>query len=153
MVVSVARVRRYQHVRTLQAIERKKLEEEEKHQAEIEKNRLADLKVNEGTLSLGRFVIAIKPSGRGSSERPTADFELIVRCNEKEVKEYVEARSVQVHNELVSALVGMSREDFLAVDGKRRTHKKILSTLNQWLAHEYSGARVEEVWFSDLVVE
>jgi hypothetical protein len=150
-VVSVAAVKRIRHVRERQALELKERELEEKKRQEIENSRLADLKSAENVLSLGRYVVALKPVGRGPA--PKADFELFVRCSEKEVREYVETRTVQVRSELTSALVGMAREDFLAIDGKRRTHKKILLILNQWLAREYSGARIEDAWFGDLVVE
>jgi hypothetical protein len=149
--VSVAAVKRIRHVRARQALELKERELEEKKRQEIENSRLADLKSAENIVSLGRYVVALKPVGRGPA--PKADFELFVRCSEKEVREYVEARSVQVRSELTSSLVGMAREDFLAIDGKRRTHKKILLILNQWLAREYSGARIEDAWFGDLVVE
>ncbi|MFL5813323.1 MAG: hypothetical protein ACJ763_07070 [Bdellovibrionia bacterium] len=149
--VSVAAVKRIRHVRARQALELKERELEEKKRQETENSRLADLKSAEYVVSLGRYVVALKPVGRGPA--PKADFELFVRCNEKEVREYIEARSVQVRSELTSSLVGMAREDFLAIDGKRRTHKKILLILNQWLAREYSGARIEDAWFGDLVVE
>jgi hypothetical protein len=155
-VVTVAAVKRIRHVRARQALELKAREIEEKKRQEIENSRLSDLKSAENVLSLGRYVVALKPVGPGysvSGAAPKADFELFVRCNEKEVREYIEVRTVQVRSELTSALVGMSREDFLAVDGKRRTHKKILLILNQWLAREYSGAHIDDAWFSDLVVE
>lgn len=154
IVISIAGLKRISHDRAERALALKEHEAEEKHLKEIEESRLADLKPSENVLSLGRYMISLKSSGRTAADGPaSADFELFVRCNEKEVREYVEARSVQVRSELTSALVGLSREDFLAVDGKRRTHKKILLILNQWLAREYSGAHIDEVWFSDLVVE
>jgi len=157
-LVSIASVQRIHTVRVQRALEQKQRQLEEKRLAQIEQSRLEDLKVSENVVGLGRYVVSLKPIGKpvgtkSSSDPLTADFELFIRCNDKEVREYIEARSVQVRSELTSALVGMSREDFLAVDGKRRTHKKILLTLNQWLAREYSGARIEDAWFSDLVVE
>lgn len=154
VAVSVAGIKRISHDRAVRALAQKEHEAEEKRLKEIEETRLADLKPSENVLSLGRYMISLKATGPTSSGAPaSADFELFVRCNEKEVREYIEARSVQVRSELTSALVGLTREDFLAIDGKRRTHKKILLILNQWLAREYSGAHVDEVWFSDLVVE
>ncbi len=158
-IVSVAAVKRISHVRAQRALAQKAREAEEKRLHEIESSRLSDLTSAEKVVSLGRYMLALRPGASApqlsgsSASRVTADFELFARCNEKEVREYIEARTVQVRSELTSALVGMTREDFLAVDGKRRTHKKILLTLNQWLAREYSGARIEDVWFGDLTVE
>jgi flagellar basal body-associated protein FliL len=152
IVVLVLGIQRISQMRARRALEAKELAAEQKRLADLQNNRLADLTFQQDTLDLGRFVVSLK-SPDGGATRPTADFELFVRCNNKEVRDYVEARTVQVRSELTSSLVGMTREDFLALDGKRKTHKKILTTLNQWLAREYSGARIEEIWFSNLVVE
>jgi flagellar basal body-associated protein FliL len=153
--VGITGVQRIQHSRAERALAQKEHEQELKRLEDIENARLADLKAPETIVQLGRYVVTLqRPTGvRASGPAPTADFELSIRCSNKEVREYVEARLVQVRSELTSALVEMKREDFLAIDGKRRTHKKILLILNQWLAREYSGARIEDAWFTDLVVE
>lgn len=124
-------------------------------EAELEKKRLAELadwqsaqiKIKQNSLDLGRFLVELGPNHQ------QADVQLVIRCNDKAVRDYVETRQVQARNAITTAFIGVKREDFLSVEGKKKLQKKLLTHLNSWLSREYPGGKVEDLFFTNLLVD
>lgn len=119
---------------------------EAEYQKTLNEFREADDKLKKRTLDLGRFLIPLK------EPRTHADFNLSVVCADVEVCEYIQTHTVEAKSEVTSALLGLGREDYLSIGGKQRVRRRLLATMSTWVDREYRGAKIENVFFTELSV-
>lgn len=112
---------------------------------------LEEEKLRTTTTSLGRFTLELKPvpgtrMGRGVVNM--AEAEIMVRCDEKETRDYLDKNSARVRSQLFSVLTAIDREELISRDGKKKWKAIIIKRLNSWLPH----GRVVDLYFSRLIV-
>lgn len=113
----------------------------------LEEYREADEKLKRRTHDLGRFVIPLK------EPRTNADFNLSIVCADAEVCDYIQTHTVEAKSEVTSALIGLTREDFLSIGGKQRVRRRLMGSLSTWIDREYRGARIENIFFTELSIK
>jgi flagellar basal body-associated protein FliL len=112
------------------------------------------------TVSLGLFTVELKqtlPTRAVETARKlgvvqAAELEVILECASESACEYLGKAMPQARSEVVSALVGLERDDLLSREGKRRIRKLIQERLNQWLSGHGVEGKVENVYLGRLVV-
>lgn len=105
-------------------------------------------------VDLGFYTVEVypAPSSPDSNIKNRVDIGFGARCNDRETREFLDARQAQVRSEISSLLVGLQREELLTPLGKYRLKKKIHDRLNRWIYGEYPKGRLEEVFISDLTI-
>lgn len=111
-----------------------------------------ELRQRESIFTIGNFHIELFSSS--AEEKVTrkkaslAEVEIVVLCDNQETREFLEARTDQVKNQITNVLTAFEREELLSREGKKRLKGLILKKLNEWLPH----GKIQEVYFTKVLL-
>ncbi len=137
-------------------IREKNLEEQRRvteafHKAEEEKKRNRP----PSYFSLGSFSLELKEEPgvvlpKNSSN--SAEFEIVVQCDEPELCEWVSQHVELARGELSSLFVPTSREKLLSVSGKKAFREEIRDVLNRWLETQNQSGQILDILFPRFIL-
>lgn len=104
-------------------------------------------------VAIGSFYIEIKKHPDAPARTPPgvshlAEIELVLDCDEKGTRDYIEAHQPQVRNELTNVFLATDREELMSRDGKKRLKKAVMDRMNQWLPK----GTVKDVYITKLTI-
>ena len=100
-------------------------------------------------LPLGSFTLELRqPAGGTPANLNLADVEIVVECDTKETRTYLEDNLAQARNQVTNVFVAIDRGELLSADGKARLKKSLLDSLNASLPK----GRIENLYISKLVL-
>ncbi len=144
-------IKRYQiHL----AEQRAQLSEAEKlarHAQEILKRAQDDARIHSSQILIGTFQVELNQAPgekkiRGM--RYVADLDVVVVCDDKPTREYIQENLLAARGQVSSAIVPMQRADMLTREGKNHLKRLMQLKLNAWLPF----GKVEEVHFVRLIL-
>jgi flagellar basal body-associated protein FliL len=121
-----------------------------KHLSELIKKETEEARRRASLVSLGKYTIELKEMVEqtlGLNQLNTAEVEIVILCDGKETREYIESHMVYVRNQMTNVLIAMDREELTSREGKKRIKMLITRRLNEWLPH----GKVEDIYFSKLI--
>lgn len=122
-----------------------------RHLNEFFKKQSEEAKQKTSTVTIGSFTIELKdlPNQKNiPGVMNMAEIEMVLECDGKDTRVFVEKNLDLVRNQVTSLLFAMDREELMSKEGKRRLKKIIQERLNGWLP----SGRIEDLYFSRLVV-
>jgi flagellar basal body-associated protein FliL len=127
-------------------------EKSAKHLSEFIRRQAEENKRKAGLISLGSFTIELRaPQGR--KKRPygvfdMAEIELVLDCDSKETRDYIEEHQPQVRNQVTNYFTAIERAELMTQEGKKRVKKSLMERLNLWLPK----GKVEDVYITKLLL-
>lgn len=115
-----------------------------------------EARIKQSMLSLGTFTVQmIPPEGKKiRGVQNMGELDLVVECDQKNTRDYLEGRAPQIKDVLSAALRPQDRELILTVEGKEALKRSIMQGLNdaleQWLPGQ--NARVVRVFIQRMVI-
>jgi flagellar basal body-associated protein FliL len=106
-------------------------------------------------LNIGTFSVELKSSvPRTSSGRVfnTAEVDVVLQCDSSETRSYLDEHIVEARNQLTNVFTAIDREEFLTRDGKKKLKREIARKLNAWISQALPHAKVQDVFFSKLLM-
>jgi flagellar basal body-associated protein FliL len=151
VVTSVAGHRYYLHVREMRVRAARITRERDAILAEFLRKRSEIAKRKNSTLLLGGFTVALAPSpdGRDPSSFHSAEVEIVLECDSKESRDFLEEHITEARNETTDAFVHVGTQDLMGPEGKAFLKRQLQQRLNLLLPK----GRVESVYFSKLVLD
>jgi flagellar basal body-associated protein FliL len=128
-----------------------RVDEGAEHFGEFVRKQAAEAKHKSSLMGLGQFTVELKPVPNQKVVPGVvnmAEVELVIECDSKETREYIEDNLAQARNQVTDVLFLLDREAVLTREGKRKLRKTLIEKLNLWLPK----GKVEELYFSKLVV-
>lgn len=132
-------------------LEAQRLVTEAFHRAEEEKRRNRP----PSYISMGSFSLELKeepgviiPKNASNS----AEFEIVIQCDEPELCDWVSAHIELARGELSSLFVPTSREKLLSISGKKAFREEIRDILNRWLETQGKTGQILDVLFPRFIL-
>jgi flagellar basal body-associated protein FliL len=97
-------------------------------------------------LTIGEFTVELKDSENGTIN--LAEVELVVECDSKETRYFLEDNLARARNQVTNAFVPLERSEFLTADGKERLKRRLMDALNAIIP----AGKVENLFFSKLIL-
>lgn len=139
------------HSITAQEIQRREFMMRTAQQNELAKKLADEEKLRSSIVTMGKFTLELNPIAGQRLNRGVvnmAEVEIVLRCDSKATREYIETHFTHARSLLVTALVAMDREELLSHDGKKKWKAILMKVLNQWLKE----GQVEDLYFARLLV-
>lgn len=108
-------------------------------------------KLRSSIVTMGRFTLELNPlPGQKLSHgiMNMAEVEIVLLCDSKKTREFVESHYTYARSLMVTALVAMDREELLSHDGKKKWKSILMKVLNHWL----KDGEVVDLYFARLIV-
>jgi len=115
------------------------------------KKETEETKRRASVITMGSFSMELKnPLGRtpANSKVDMAELEVVLLCDDKETREFIEENMVKVRNQMSNILTAVDREELMSRDGKKKMKRLIIRRLNEWLTH----GKIEDLYFSKLLL-
>jgi hypothetical protein len=151
LVIGVTGHRYWGHIHDLRMRAARMARQQNAILAEFLKKRSDMARRRNATLVLGGFNIALQaePGSRGpSSSYRLAEMEIVIECDSKESRVFLEENIDRARNEVTNTFVNVDRQLLMTPEGKNRLKHALLDRLNLLLPK----GRVESVFFSKLVL-
>jgi hypothetical protein len=151
LVTGVACHRYWGHIQELRAHASRIARQQNAVLAEFLRKRSEMAKRRNSTLLLGGFNIAVQPEAESrtpSSGYHLAELEIVVECDSKQSRDFLEENLEKARNEVTNTFLRIDRQDLMTSEGKTRMKHAIQDRLNVLLPKGH----VESVFFSKLVL-
>jgi flagellar basal body-associated protein FliL len=151
LVTAVAGHRYWGHIKDLRARAARITRQQKAVLAEFLRMRSEIAKRKNSTLLLGGFNVALQPdsgSRTPSSSYRLAEIEVVVECESKETRDFLEENIERARNEVTNTFVNVDRQELMSQEGKARLKRALQERLNLLLPKGH----VESIFFSKMVL-
>ncbi|HUP57608.1 MAG TPA: flagellar basal body-associated FliL family protein [Bdellovibrionota bacterium] len=150
LVLGVACERYWRHVRELRAHADRIARRENAVLEEFLRKRSEIVRRKNSMLTLGEFTVELRgeEGGRRPASMRLAEIELVIECDSKESRDFLEEHMTRAQNEVTNTFVNIAREEFMTPEGKNRLKRELRNRLNSIMP----SGKIENVYFSKLVL-
>ncbi len=102
-------------------------------------------------MDLGTFVVKLKSlpgAVSGPGVMGVAEVTIVLECDSVETHDFLEGNLAKARNQIIGVFIGITREELMSREGKRKIKKTILEKINSWLP----SGKVEDAFFSKLIL-
>jgi flagellar basal body-associated protein FliL len=139
------------HSKTVAEERRKENELKTAYSEELKRKLGDEEKLRSSILTMGRFTLELNPlegAKMGHGIMNMAEVEIVLLCDSKKTREYIETHFTYARSLMVTSLVAMDREELLSHDGKKKWKAILMKALNGWLKE----GQVVDLYYSKLIV-
>ncbi len=118
---------------------------------ELVRKRSEEAERRASVMSVGSFTLDLKEDTTqvmGTGIANMAELEIIIYCDGRETRNFIQSHLIEVRDQISHAFIGLSKDDLMSREGKKRIKKTILKILNAWMPH----GKVSDLYISKLII-